>query len=370
MQNYSYGGRNGVEEFSSAWNCVNLTSDLIGDEEQMEFVSLEELAPFALDKIEALSIEGLRIQSRMSDEEPPCCICPQFIGNILASGGRSANPVQLLCREGVEGLQVSDARDGGSDNDGLIDLSITFDEWLRLDAGNIGDEDHNSERILNILAAHCAKCTDLVTKRLTEDVNQRKLPEKKCGLLGNNLTVALTMQLRDPLRNYEPVGVPMLVLIQVQRVFSCQMHKGNSVVSKFGEEKENDHPVQEEVSDRKEEDANKGDEEDTPLFQVSEVHIAGVNTVLGNRQLWGTTTQQQSGSRWLLASGLGKNVRHAFTKSRAIVRSSPPVAQQGDSLWSISSHFHGLGPTKRDFITPHTRNPDIFFQRPHETHTF
>lgn len=354
LQHYLYGGRNGVEEISSAWNCVNLTSELLGDEKQTDFVSLEELAPFALDKIETLSIEGLRIQSRMSDEEPPSCICPQFIGNLLASGdrGRSANPLEFLCLEGVEGLQLSDVGDSGSDDDGLIGLSITLDEWLRLDAGKIDYEDHNKDRILKILAAHCAKCTDVVTKRLTEDGNQCKLFDKKCGLLGNNLTVGLTVQLRDPQRNYEPVGVPMLVLIQVQRVFSQQIHK------------------QEEVRDRQVEDTDRGDEEDTPLFQVCEVHIAGVNTVPGNRQLWGTTTQQQSASRWLLASGLGKNARHVFSKSKAIVRSSPPVAQQGDILWSISSHFHGLGAIKGDLMIAHTRNPDIIFQKPHETYAF
>ncbi|KAH7523851.1 hypothetical protein FEM48_Zijuj06G0055900 [Ziziphus jujuba var. spinosa] len=371
----SYGWRKGVEDFSPGWNSKNMRSDLVGYEKQMKFVvSLEELAPFALDKVEGLSIEGLRIQSRMSEEKPPSSIHPQFIETMSTSEGRRTNLGQFLSLEDVGGSQVCAVRDSGSNNDGLIDLSITLDEWLRLDAGNFGLEDHNNEHVLKILAAHRAKCLDLVGRRATEDVNQHKSCDKKCGLLGNNLTVALTMQLRDPLRNFEPVGLPMLLLIQVQRVFVSQMEKGHGMMLKHSQEKENDNPLSEELSGSKDEETDEGDEEDTPLFQVSEIHIASVNTVPGNRQLWGTTAQRQSGSRWLLSSGMGKNPSYVFSKSKAIARSSPHVAESDDILWSISSNVHEQGDNKRDLTIPHTRNPDIIFPseiiRPHETSTF
>lgn len=376
LEHDSYGGRKGVEEFSSSWNSQNMRSDLIGDEKQMKFVaSLEELAPFSLDKIESLSIEGLRIQSRMSENEPPSCIRPpHFLENMSTSEGKRANPGQFLSLDGVGGLQVCSVIDSGRANDGLIDLSVTLDEWLRLDAGNIGEEDHDNEHILKILAAHRAECIDLISRRLTEDVNQHKSCHMKCGLLGNNLTVALTVQLRDPLRNFEPVGLPMLVLIQVQRVFVSQMQKKHGMMLKHSQEKENDHPFLEELSGSKAEETDRGDEEATPLFQVSEIHIAGVNTLPGNRQLWGTTAQQQSGSRWLLSSGLGKNGSYVFSKSKATVRSSAQGAQSADILWSISSNVHEQRATKRDLIIPHARNPDIIFKsetiRQHETCSF
>nr|GFC96372.1 protein plastid movement impaired 1-related 1-like [Tanacetum cinerariifolium] len=47
-----------------------------------EYVSLEDLAPLAMNKIEALSVEGLRIQSGMSDKDAPSNISPQSIGEI------------------------------------------------------------------------------------------------------------------------------------------------------------------------------------------------------------------------------------------------------------------------------------------------
>ncbi|KAH0969811.1 hypothetical protein GBA52_028407 [Prunus armeniaca] len=77
-------------------------------------------------------------------------------------------------------------------------LSLSLEEWLRLDAKIIGDEDYSREQILKILAAHHAKCSDLVGGRLTREIHCNDLSGSKCGLLGNNLTIALTVQLRDP----------------------------------------------------------------------------------------------------------------------------------------------------------------------------
>ena len=48
------------------------------------------------------------------------------------------------------------------------------------------------------------------------------------------------VQLRDPLWNYEPVGTPMLSLIQVERVFVPQKQKIYSTVSVVGSSKEED----------------------------------------------------------------------------------------------------------------------------------
>jgi hypothetical protein len=37
-------------------------------------------------------------------------------------------------------------------------------------------------------------------------------------MMGDKLTLAMLVQLRDPLRNYEPVGQPMLAMVQAERV--------------------------------------------------------------------------------------------------------------------------------------------------------
>lgn len=335
LQHDSNGEKKEVHGFQPGWDYKDYRTGFISDEIPLEFASLEDLTPLVVNKIEAFFLEGLKIQSRMSNEEPPSCIYSQFIEKTSASGDKS----------------------------NLIGLSITLDDWLRLDAGNFGDEEHNIEHIEKVLDAHHAKCTDLARGKLKQDVCFCEAARRKCGLLGNNLTIAHLVQLRNPFRNYEPVGVPMLLLIQVQRVFDCLMQKGNpSAVSKCSEDEENDQPPVEEVSSEKKEEAVKQDEE-SPQFQIIGVHLSGVNTVPPNKLVWGTTTQQQSGSRWLLSTGLGRYVGYT-SKSKAIVKSSPLgilKVQPGHILWSISSNVHELGSNWADLVAPHTRNPDVIF---------
>lgn len=325
-----------------------MRSELVDGEIGSDYVSLEYLAPLALNKIESMSLEGLRIQSHMSDSKAPSSIFPQSGGRITAP---HANRGESL-RSGVGGgLQLSDFRDSDDDDvDELMGLSLSLEEWLRLDAKIIGDEEQSREQLLKILAAHDAKCTDLIGGRLTEDMNCSDLSGRIFGFLGNNLTITLMVQLRDPLRNYEPVGVPMLVLIQVERILSHSMRKVPSVALNDSKETEHDEPILEEIGHKITEERNEGDEEGNPQFKIMDVHLAGVDTEPGNRELWGTTTEVQSGSRWLLATGLGKTMSFPLLNSKAIVRSSPLVSaklQHRDSLWSISS--------------PHIRNPNVIF---------
>lgn len=328
-----------------------------------EYVSLEDLAPLAMDKIEALSIEGLRIQTGMSNEEAPSNISPQSIGEVSALEGLRAKSRGSLGLEGAAGLQLLDIKDGGEDVDGLMGLSITLDEWMRLDAGIVDEEEQNSSRTSKILAAHHASCTDLVNGGWKGDRKGGKGSGKRCGLLGNNFTVALMVQLRDPLRNYEPVGTPMLALIQVERVFVPPKPKIYCNVSMDGNSEEADEP--EPVL--KEEKVVK--EEVVPQFKITEVHVAGLKTEPGKKKLWGNTTQQQSGSRWLLASGMGKSNKHPFMKSKTVSKSpqATTTVQPGDTLWSISSRVHGTGAKWKELaaLNPHIRNPNVIF--PNET---
>lgn len=333
-------GESKDEGFPSSWSYNDMRSELVGGEIGSGYVSLEYLAPLAINKIESMSLEGLRIQSHMSDSKAPSSIYPQSGGRITAP---HANRGETL-RSGVGGgLQLSDFRDSDDDVDELMDLSLSLEEWLRLDAKIIGDEDQSREQLLKIIAAHGAKCTDLIGGRLTEDMNCSDLSGRNFGFLGNNLTIALMVQLRDPLRNYEPVGVPMIGLIQGERILSHSMRKVPSVKT------EHDEPILE-IGDKITEERNEGDEEGNPQFKIIDVHLAGVDTEPGNRELWGTTTEVQSGSRWLLATDLGKTMNFPLLNSKAIVRSSPLVSaklQHRDSLWSISS--------------PHIRNPNVIF---------
>lgn len=329
-----------------------------------EYVSLEDLAPLAMNKIEALSIEGLRIQSGMSDNDAPSNISPQSIGEISALEGKRVNLDGSLGLEGTGGLQLLDVKnnsDGnGDDIDGIMGLSVTLDEWMRLDSGEIGDGDEISERTSRILAAHHA--SDLMRAR-------RGKGSKRGGLLGNNFTVALMVQLRDPLRNFEPVGTPMLALVQVERVFVPPKPKiYSSIYSLWKEpeeieaakvEEEKPCVIEKEVC-VEEEKAYVEESVLVPQFKITEVHVAGVKTdpepQPSKKSFWGSNTkQQQAGSRWLVANGMGKkNAKHPLMKSKAAADKS------SGSLWSLSSK--GKGSVKVD---PPVRNPNVII--PNET---
>lgn len=357
-----------VEELFSGWFFNNLKSSVIGIETDSDYVTLEDLAPLAMDKIEAMSIEGLRIQSGMSEEEAPSSISPQCTGKMLAFDGRGADVVGFLNLEGSEELQL-DSRNGDGDGDaeGLLGLSITLDEWFRLDSGIIGDEDQVSERTIMILAAHHAKCIDLVNGRLTRDINWGKASGRKHGLFGNSLTLALMMLLRDPLRNYEPVGASMLALIQVERAF---LHPKPKVYSTLSESSSNEEESVEWMqidnrSDNRQQEENGGG---SLRFKINEVHLSGLISEPDKMRLWGTKTHQQSAARWLLASGMSKSYNQPFSKSKAIVVSHPQLLRKvhnGDCLWSITSQADGSETNWKKlagYVT-HIRNPNVIFPK-------
>ncbi|CAK7352522.1 unnamed protein product [Dovyalis caffra] len=353
-------GQKSVNDRSSGPRSNKFSSGSLGSETGSEYVSLEDLAPLAMDKIEALSIEGLRIQSGMSDEEAPSNIRAQSIGEISALQGKGVDISGSLGLEGTAGLQLLDIKEGEDDIDGLMGLSLTLDEWMRLDSGDMGDEDQISERTSKILAAHHASSLELIRGGSKGERRRGKGSGRKCGLLGNNFTVALMVQLHDPVRNYEPVGTPMLALIQVERVFVPPKPKIYCKVSEVrnnDEEDESDSVLKQEVEKQTGEKAL--EEEGIPQFQITEVHIAGMKAEPGKRKLWGTMTQQQSGSRWLLANGMGKGNKNPIVKSKGVSTKSaaPPMAkvQRGDSLWSISSRVNGTGTKWKE---PHKRNPN------------
>lgn len=341
-----------------------------GNEGCSEYVSLEDLAPLAMDKIEALSIEGLRIQSGMSNEDAPSNISARSIGEISALQGRGVNISGSLGLEGAAGLQLLDVKDSGDDVDGLMGLSLTLDEWMKLDSGEIGDEDEISERTSRILAAHNASSLDLIRGGSKGERRRTKGRGRKCGLLGNNFTVTLMVQLRDPLRNYEPVGAPMLALIQVERVFVPPKPKIYSTVSMLTGNSEEDDESQLVAKVEVKNEVKEEKEESIAQFKITEVHVAGLKSESGKKKLWGSATQQQSGSRWLVANGMGKSNKHPLIKSKAVPKSSAPSTtkvQPGDTLWSISSRIHGTGSKWKELaaLNPHIRNPNVIF--PNET---
>lgn len=361
----------GIQSNKGKW-CTPKSSKLDLSSARLDkdakYVSLEDLAPLVMDKIEALSIEGLRIQSSMSNEDTPSNVSPQSIGEFSAIEGKRVNFGGAVGLEGSCGLQLLDVKDnGGGDVDGLMGLSLTLEEWMRLDAGEI---DEISERTSKLLAAHHGTCIDLFGGR-----SKRRGKGKNCGLLGNSFTVALMVQLRDPLRKYEPVGIPMLALVQVERVFVTPKSKIYNTVSQVRKSNEDDdddpQPPKMEAGGVEVHEDNIHEDEQIPQYKITEVHIAGIKTEKGKKKLWGSSSQQQSGSRWLLANGMGKKNKHPLMKSKGGNKSSIAAAsreitttvQPGETLWSISSRVYGTRAKWEELaaLNPHIRNPNIIF---------
>ncbi|XP_028753551.1 protein PLASTID MOVEMENT IMPAIRED 1-RELATED 1-like [Neltuma alba] len=362
----------GSKGTSSGPKTAKSNTSSLGNQTSSEFASLEDLAPLAMDKIEALSMEGLRIQSGMSDQDAPSNIIAQSIGDVSALQGRGADISGSLGLDGAAGLQLldlKDSSDGVESVDGIMGLSLTLDEWMRLDSGDIDDIENISDHTSKLLAAHHANSFDFIRGTSKGEKKRGKGHGRKCGLLGNNFTVALMVQLRDPLRDYEPVGTPMLALIQVERVFVPPKPRIYCNVSEIrnnnDEDDERETSAKLESKDDKEEEKI-SEEEGIPQFKITEVHVAGLSTEPEPRKkkLWGTSTNEKSGSRWLLANGMGKSNKHPIMKSKVASKSgafSTTKVQPGDTLWSISSRVYGSGSKWKELaaVNPHIRNPNV-----------
>ncbi|CAM6011666.1 unnamed protein product [Sphagnum balticum] len=334
------------------------------------FVSLEDLAPMAMQQIEALALEGLKIQSDMAEEDAPYNVYPLSWEEIAAlEDGRGSAGSYVKKIGGVRGTEigmlegaaasvrlleggaqtiVDGESQGTSGGYGLLSMAISLDEWMQLDAGIFYET-------ASILAAHQAAHKDVSVVAQQKDKGGAGANNIRGGFMGDILNLAMLVQLRDPLRNYEPVGAPMMALVQAERVMlpPPQVKVGRGVSMKRNNEDVEEDP-QAIVPQQ-------------PQFKILEVTMSGLKTsdegldkkkkLLG----WGSHKQQQSGSRWLVANGMNKMVKHPVLQSRAPapLGASKKIAGQGDSLWSISAKTGSKWKTS----TPNskTRNPDVAF---------
>ncbi|XP_074317342.1 protein PLASTID MOVEMENT IMPAIRED 1-RELATED 1-like isoform X2 [Silene latifolia] len=326
-----------VEGLSNAPYCNSMVSSSAVNGIAPEHITAKGFHALALDSIEALLIEGLKIQSGMASEDPPSSI--------------RVNPV---------GLQSSDLGVGGTFNyiDGLLDLSVSLDEWLEIDGQMIIDKNCVNDQTLELLRAHHAR------NLAGEEILDNEAVE--CGVLGANLALALLIQLRDPLRNYEPVGNPMLGLIQMERVFRREnITSAAEVMACLAGSDPLDREKSQIDGETENIESEKDDQERVPTFILKEVHIAGINLECDRTESWGSKRQQESGPRWLLASGMTQKPDLHNSKSRSLVRLPTHVLRKPKTrslLWSISRPIVG-DQIDRQLSTwdLHTRNPDLIF---------
>ncbi|XP_062194027.1 protein PLASTID MOVEMENT IMPAIRED 1 [Phragmites australis] len=191
-------------------------------------VTVDEILAFTLQKIETMTIEALKIQADMADEQAPFEVSPV-----------------------TEKLGVGH----------LLDTAVPPEEWASACVG------------------------------------------------ADAVTLLVVVQLRDPLRRYEVVGAPSVVIIQATR-------------------------------------AGGGAGDDEPRFKVANMHLGGLRLKSADRRnVWDGEKQRLTAMHWLVAYGLGK----AGRKSRPAA-----AAKAGhEALWSMSSRVMA------DMWLKPMRNPDV-----------
>lgn len=127
------------------------------------------------------------------------------------------------------------------------------------------------------------------------------------------VTLSVVVQLRDPIRRYEAVGGPVIVIIQAT-ITEDTKGKGN----------------------------------DEQKFKVSSLHVGGLKICsAGKRHVWDAEKQRLTAMQWLVSYGLakaGKKGKHSQAKGP-------------DRLWSISSRVMA------DMWLKSMRNPDVKFPK-------
>ncbi|XP_027340346.1 protein PLASTID MOVEMENT IMPAIRED 1-like [Abrus precatorius] len=193
-----------------------------------EPITPEKLLAFAMQKIESMTVDALKIQADMAEEEAPFDVS------------------SLSSKQG----------EGGKD---LLASAISLEDWIRDQSYKKSSESSDSEQV--------------------------------------KVTMILVVQLRDPMRRYEAVGGPVMVLIHATSI----------------DTKENDYGYEEE----------KG-------FKVTSVHVGGFKVRSGTKKnAWDSERQRLTAMQWLVAYGLGKGGKkgkHALAKGQ-------------DLLWTISSRI-------------------------------
>jgi len=127
------------------------------------------------------------------------------------------------------------------------------------------------------------------------------------------ITIAVVVQLRDPIRRYEPVGGPVVALVHATQ---ADIEEDN-----YDEEKK---------------------------FKVTSSHIGGMKAKSGRkRNVWDSERQRLTAMHWLVEYGLGK----AGKKGKHV------LSKRQDLLWSLSSRIMA------DMWLKHMRNPDVKFTK-------
>ncbi|XP_020205481.1 protein PLASTID MOVEMENT IMPAIRED 1-like [Cajanus cajan] len=207
-------------------------------------LTAEKILAFTMQKIESMSVEALKIQADMAEEEAPFDVSPHS------------------------------TKEGNKDKD-LLGSAVSLEDWIR-------------------------------------DQGYSNTAESSEGEPISNITLIFVVQLRDPMRRFEAVGGPVVVLIHAT---SEEDTKGSDYYQ----------------------------EEEEKRFKVTSMHVGGLKVRSATNSSWDSEKKRLTAMQWLIEYGLGKSAKkgkHALVKGP-------------DSLWSISSRIMA------DMWLKTMRNPDV-----------
>ncbi|KAL0315194.1 UNVERIFIED_CONTAM: protein PLASTID MOVEMENT IMPAIRED 1 [Sesamum calycinum] len=159
-----------------------------------------------------------------------------------------------------------------------------------------------------------AKTTNLLASAVPiEDWIKANTTTKTSALDSEAITLSMVIQLRDPMRQYEAVGEPMIALIHATAV------------------------------------DEKAESYDERRYKVTSLQVGGikVRTSAGPKHIWDGEKQKLTALQWLVAYGIGKQAK----KGKRLVSKGP------DLLWSFSSRVMA------DMWLKPIRNPDVKFTK-------
>lgn len=159
-----------------------------------DYLLLHDLAPIALEKIESLALEGLRVQTGEVEDER----------QMEYAAFSKASEVDLMSR------------------------AISLDEWLQFNSCAV--DSVNNENCHNHFPLLATDTTSICNTDLVVYEKQQMMRDKEKLLstfsvdatrgftTGDMVTLTMLVQLRDPLQNNKAVGAPMMAIIQAERV--------------------------------------------------------------------------------------------------------------------------------------------------------
>ncbi|KAL2967556.1 hypothetical protein AAZX31_16G183000 [Glycine max] len=190
--------------------------------------------------------------------------------------------------------------------EGLKIQADMTEEEAPFDVSPLSTEEGNKE---NELLASAVSLEDWIRDQSYSDTASSSDDET------SNITLIFVVQLRDPIRRFEAVGGPMMVLIHA----TSEEHTKGS---------ECDHYQ---------------DNEEEKEFKVTSMHVGSLKVRSVTKNAWDSEKQRLTAMQWLIEYGLGK----AGKKGKHALVKGP------DLLWSISSRIMA------DMWLKTMRNPDV-----------